>query len=57
MYDRVSLRDLLQNAGFVNPHCVSADESAIGDWTSYRLDMNEDGSIRKPDSLFMEADA
>ncbi len=57
MYDRVSLRDLLQNAGFVNARCVSADESAIGDWTSYRLDMNEDGSIRKPDSLFMEADA
>lgn len=57
MYDRVSLRNLLENAGFVNARCVSADESAIGDWTSYHLDMNEDGSIRKPDSLFMEAEA
>lgn len=55
MYDRYSLRALLQNAGFNDVHRCHADESLIPDFNSYLLDIQEDGSIRKPDSLFMEA--
>jgi glycosyltransferase involved in cell wall biosynthesis/predicted SAM-dependent methyltransferase len=55
MYDRYSLYKLLQEAGFQDIHVCSADESGIPDFNSYLLDIEADGSIRKPDSLFMEA--
>jgi hypothetical protein len=32
-----------------------ADESYITNWTSFNLDTEPDGSIYKPDSLYMEA--
>jgi len=32
-----------------------ADESRITDFVSYRLDTDEAGTVRKPDSLFIEA--
>ncbi len=57
MYDRVSLRALLTQAGFTSFRCVSADESAIAGWTSYHLDTTVEGKVRKPDSLFVEAEA
>ncbi|MSU78870.1 MAG: methyltransferase domain-containing protein [Gemmataceae bacterium] len=57
MYDRVSLRTLLHQAGFGNFRCVSANESAINGWTSYHLDTLADGRIRKPDSIYVEAQA
>ncbi|HWD20738.1 MAG TPA: methyltransferase domain-containing protein [Verrucomicrobiae bacterium] len=54
MYDRVSLRALLEAAGFSDCHvCVAADSRVPG-FNDYRLDLNDDGSVRKPDSLFME---
>lgn len=54
MYDRVSLRRLLEESGFVEVTVCRANESRIPDFDRYALDMigNE---IRKPDSLFMEA--
>ena len=55
MYDRFSLGRALKRAGFERPTVVSAFESVIPRWTSYHLDALEDGSVRKPDSLFMEA--
>lgn len=55
MYDRFSLSELLRTAGFVNIRQCRADESAIPDFSRYGLDLEPDGSIRKPDSLFMEA--
>jgi predicted SAM-dependent methyltransferase len=55
MYDRYSLSELLKQAGFASPKQVQADESAVPNWTSYGLDVEPDGSIYKPDSLFMEA--
>lgn len=53
MYDRFSLRRLLEQAGFVDIRVCRADESRIPDFNSYNLDM-VDGKIRKPDSLFVE---
>jgi SAM-dependent methyltransferase len=55
MYDRWSLGRLLQDCGFVEIKVCTASESQIPNFSSYRLDLNDDGSVRKPDSLFMEA--
>ena len=54
MYDRYSLGELLKKHGFKDPTVVTATESKIPEWNSFNLDMM-DGKIRKPDSLFMEA--
>jgi predicted SAM-dependent methyltransferase len=56
MYDRYSMRVLLQKAGFRNIRVCWADESNIPDFNTYLLDMEADGSVCKPDSLFMEAE-
>jgi predicted SAM-dependent methyltransferase len=55
MYDRYSLMRSLQAVGFVNPEQKTATDSQIPDWNSFNLDTLADGTIRKPDSLFMEA--
>lgn len=55
MYDRFSLEQTLRNAGFADPVRQTAWESAIPNWSDFSLDTLPDGTIRKPDSLFMEA--
>jgi predicted SAM-dependent methyltransferase len=55
MYDRYSLARLLREIGFVDPVQQSATSSRIPDWPSYNLDTLADGTVVKPDSLFMEA--
>lgn len=54
MYDRYSLGKLLEEAGFTKVCECVAEWSNIPNVPSYRLDIMEDGSVRKPDSLFME---
>jgi len=54
MYDRVSLKALLQKAGFRKITVCSATESRITDFNNYYLDVDEQGRTRKPDSLFIE---
>lgn len=53
MYDRFSLRRLLEEAGFVDVRVLSADCSRIANFKCYELD-TAGGQIRKPDSLFVE---
>ncbi len=53
MYDRVSLRDLCESAGFGGFQVCSASHSRIAGFDHYNLDVR-DGEIRKPDSLFVE---
>ncbi len=55
MYDRYSLARLLVAIGFQEPRQQSALESQIDNWSSFNLDTLADGTIVKPDSLFMEA--
>jgi predicted SAM-dependent methyltransferase len=55
MYDRVSLKRLLHQAGFGIIKVCAADESAIPKFASYCLDTDHAGRVRKPDSLFVEA--
>jgi len=54
LYDHVSMEQLLEAAGFISISVKAADESSIPDFNSYHLDV-VNGSVRKPDSLFMEA--
>jgi predicted SAM-dependent methyltransferase len=54
MYDRVSLRHLLQRIGLTDISVCSAHESRISGFSHYNLDVCA-GRIRKPDSLFVEA--
>lgn len=54
MYDRFSLKRLLQRSRFTNVQVCSATESGISNFNSYQLDAI-DGRVRKPDSLFLEA--
>lgn len=55
MYDRYSLAQLMMAAGFLEPREESAMSSSIPDWELETLDILPDGTVRKPDSLFMEA--
>jgi SAM-dependent methyltransferase len=55
MYDRYSLSVLVNQAGFQQFKVCAPDESRIPAFNSYLLDINADGSTRKPDSLFVEA--
>jgi predicted SAM-dependent methyltransferase len=54
MYDRYSLSVLLENCGLKEIMRRTADESYISEWTSFNLDTESDGSIYKPDSIYME---
>lgn len=55
MYDRFSLGRLLNDVGFSDARVCKFDESRIPDFTSYLLDNTPQGTMRKTDSLFMEA--
>jgi hypothetical protein len=45
----------LEKAGFHEIRVCAANESQIPDFARYGLDLDMDGSVRKPDSLFVEA--
>ncbi|MDP6443200.1 MAG: methyltransferase domain-containing protein [Pirellulaceae bacterium] len=55
MYDRVSLRGLLEQIGFHQVTVCRADESSIPDFASFELDTSQ-GLPRKPDSIYVEAE-
>ncbi len=54
MYDRISIKTLLEDAGFSDVNICQAQESRIGQFNTFGLD-TLDGRVRKPDSLFVEA--
>jgi hypothetical protein len=55
MYDRYSLARLLEQSGFSDAAQKTAFDSAIDNWKEFFLDAGPDGTVHKPDSLFMEA--
>ena len=55
MYDRYSLALLLEQSGLKNIIQRSPSQSYIANWDSFNLDTEPDGTVYKPDSLFMEA--
>lgn len=54
MYDRFSLKRLLESAGFVDVKICAATESRIPEYEKYSLDALN-GIVRKPDSIYIEA--
>ncbi len=54
MYDRFILQAALQRAGYRDTQVCRFDESWVEGWNGYGLDLNEDGSQYKKDSLYME---
>ena len=54
MYDRYSLNKVLKECGFSDVKVLAAFDSVIPEWNSYELD-SKDGTVFKPDSLFVEA--
>lgn len=54
-YDRFSMARLVQKAGFDRITIESPFTSRIPEWTSFHLDVAEDGRALKPDLLYMEA--
>lgn len=55
MYDHYSLSGLLKKCGLQEITKRTAHESCIPEWTSFNLDTEPDGSVYKPDSLYMES--
>ena len=54
MYDEYSLGKLLLDIGFENVQTESPTTSRIEGWAQFNLDTNKDGSIYKPESLYIE---
>jgi SAM-dependent methyltransferase len=54
MYDRWSLRLLLQANGYERIEQRTAGVSYVPEWAGFHLDTEPDGTVYKPDSLFME---
>lgn len=55
MYDRYSLSILLNKIGLEKIKQRTATESYIPNWSSWNLDTESNGTIYKPDSIYMEA--
>lgn len=55
MYDEVSLGNLMTELNFRHPTVLHADTSNIPNWEENKFLDIENGIVRKPDSLFMEA--
>jgi predicted SAM-dependent methyltransferase len=55
MYDRYSLKKLLEECGFRDVKVQTAFSSYVNDWAGFNLDANDKGEVNKPDSLFIEA--
>ena len=55
MYDRYSLGKVLKESGFKDLRIMNAAESQIPGFVSFNLDTEPDGTVYKPESLYMEA--
>jgi len=55
MYDTFSLGRMLKKSGFSEIMKQTAFDSYIEDWRTFHLDSELDGSVYKPDSLYIEA--
>lgn len=53
-YDRVNLHQILEASGFVGFRVVGPNESNILGWAEMELEVDPDGTIHKPDSLWVE---
>jgi len=54
MYDRFSLKELMESVGFSEIRVMRPGESRIPGWGEFLLEIGPDGSVHKPDSLILE---
>ena len=54
MYDRYSLGELMSCVSFRGIKTETPSSSAIDGWSDFGLDVNEDGTVYKPGSLYIE---
>lgn len=55
MYDRISLKEKLLNAGYAEVYVLNFNTSRIPNWQKYGLDVDDSGDQYKPGSLYIEA--
>jgi predicted SAM-dependent methyltransferase len=55
MYDQYNLGQLLQSCGFKDAQKMDYATSSIKDWGTHHMDINGNGEVYDPTSLFMEA--
>lgn len=55
MYDSYSLNLILKKGGWENIKQCTAIESYIPNWANFNLDTETDGTVYRPNSLYMEA--
>jgi predicted SAM-dependent methyltransferase len=55
MYDRINLRHLLLSTGFREVEIQEYSTSLVPGWNDYGLDIDEDGTPHKSESLYVEA--
>lgn len=55
MYDELSLSRFLRRCDFVDVKRMNAVSSRLNNFARYCLDTNKDGTLYKPDSLYLEA--
>ncbi|MEM6822058.1 MAG: methyltransferase domain-containing protein [Verrucomicrobiota bacterium] len=55
MYDEINLKHVLESTGFTSTSIQTAEQSLYPNWNTYQLDIFPDSSIRRPNSLYMEA--
>lgn len=55
MYDRLTLKTLLEEAGFTGIAPCGPGDSSLPGWRDYHLERTPDGRVIKPDSLILEA--
>lgn len=53
-YDRVNLRQILEGHGFVEFEVLEPNQSQIPGWAETGLEMDPDGTVYKPESLWAE---
>jgi len=56
MYDWYSLKVVLKRSGFINIARQDPNTSKIPMWEDSGLDMNRDGTVYKPGSLYIEGE-
>jgi SAM-dependent methyltransferase len=54
MYDSASLTQLLADVGFEEATVRTASSSSLEDWSEFHLDVDADGSVWLPNSLYVE---
>ena len=55
MWDRITLPEVLREAGFRDPRVLTYDTSSITDWPAFLLDQDTQNAEYRPGSLYVEA--